>query len=142
MLPSSRIWPEFPEFSRRSSLRARLLQFRLDVRPMVVDDLPLPFEPRIDLGRVPANRRLPSIRQPGGADQVIAQYRYFAMHLHLGIDHFVAVNPECAGQRSQQFRQRCQPVDAFLLGWVEISDLRRIDLEVPVWVARAPAVKR
>src|SRR5712691_2287392 len=119
------------------------VQFRLGIRPMGVDDLPIPVDPPINLCTIPTNSHLFfSIRPFDSIDKVEGQDGNIAIALNLWINHFVTVDPNLASGGKYVFLHRCQAVDALFSSWIEIRHVRCHDFKVTLRIAFAPAVKR
>ena len=72
----------------------RLLELRLCIRPVAVDDPPLPANPAIDLGTIPARQHgFLAVSQFPVIDEIQRQQRYVAMVLDFGCNHFRSVDP-------------------------------------------------
>src|SRR5215475_11915401 len=92
-------------------LRYRLLQLRLQERPVAVDDPPGAADPRVCFRRVPAGRG--PLRAVGlllVADEVEGEKSHVPVPLHVGTDHLVTVDTDLAVEGSQQRLHRVEPV--------------------------------
>ena len=108
---------------------------------MIVDNAPFSIEAGVNLRRIPPRQDAVSSLRVAVSDQIEGQHRDLAVMLDSGIDHVIVVDLYAPGKGSQVMPHGRQTVNPFLHRRIEIGDVRRVDFQVALGVASAPAIE-
>ena len=138
---------EFVATKRRCLAVSRRLDYPLRTprggqRPVTVDRFPLPSNPGIDGGRIPAYRHLLAVGLYGFAAQVVREHHHIAVALYLGTDHLVSRDLDLPRDWQIIIRHGREAIHPVFGHGVEVRFFRGVGFEESLGIPLAPSVKR
>src|SRR5262245_20825280 len=109
---------------------ARNLDLRLRVRPVAVDDFPLPLDLRIHGRRIPPHGHRVTNGTAAVTYQVVRQDRGVAGAIHPRVDHLVAIELHQALDWLERLLHRVEAIDTLQVHGIEIRHVTSIQGQV------------